>query len=229
MPKPKLSIVTVVLNGRKTIQNTIRSIEVQTFSDFEYIVVDGGSIDGTLDILNNKRIDILIKGPDLGIYDAMNKGINAANGELVYFLGADDVLCDANVISDVLGVYKKQDFIYGNIESKRSRLSLKGGNMPSHQALFINRQRIIGLKMFDTTYSIAGDFDMLCRSIKQGFKGEYFDRTIAICGTSGVSSTNRERLDKEKYQIIKNHFGKVWATWYLWKKRMRRLLFDFLH
>ena len=99
-----VSVVTVVRNGIKTIEQTILSVINQDYHDFEYIIIDGVSTDGTLEILNkySDKISKIISEPDVGIYDAMNKGIALANGDWVYFLGCDDVLYESSTLSRIL-------------------------------------------------------------------------------------------------------------------------------
>ena len=99
----KISIITVSYNAAKTIEQTISSVVNQTYQDIEYIIIDGGSTDGTMDIIRKyeDRIAYWISEPDKGIYDAMNKGIDVATGDYVYFLGADDRLVDANIIDKI--------------------------------------------------------------------------------------------------------------------------------
>ena len=117
---PKISIIIVVHNAAKTLKFAINSIFEQSYKNVEVVVIDGGSTDGTLEILKNNKAEnlIWISEPDKGIYDAMNKGIRICSGEWLYFLGADDQLYDKNVLanifqnSNVSGV----EFLYGNVK-----------------------------------------------------------------------------------------------------------------
>ena len=107
---PSISIVTAVYNGNNTIEETIRSVISQTYDNFEYIVIDGSSSDGTIEKLMqyDDQIDYWISEPDKGVYDALNKGIDLARGEWIYFLGADDVLVDSNVLKRIFEIRAKR-------------------------------------------------------------------------------------------------------------------------
>jgi glycosyltransferase involved in cell wall biosynthesis len=106
----KVSIVTICLNSEKTIEDTIRSVVSQTYPEIEYVVVDGGSKDGTLDIIDKyqKRIDKFVSEPDKGMYDAMNKGLNVASGEIIGFLNSDDLYASADVIDKIVSTIKEK-------------------------------------------------------------------------------------------------------------------------
>lgn len=114
---PLVSIITASFNCCATIEQTINSVTSQTFPNREYIIIDGGSTDGTVDILNrfDSAIDYWISEPDKGIYDALNKGIRLARGEWIYFIGADDTLADENVFSVVFSRHFDSKFIYGDV------------------------------------------------------------------------------------------------------------------
>ena len=116
----KVSVITVCFNAAPTIERTIRSVCSQTGANVEYIVVDGGSTDGTLEILGRHagRIDRLVSEKDEGIFDAMNKGIGLSSGDVVYFLNADDYFVDARVLADVARAFEEDParaFVYGNV------------------------------------------------------------------------------------------------------------------
>ena len=106
----KVSVITVCYNTAECIENAITSVLSQTYKDIEYIIIDGRSTDGTLDIINNYResISTLVSEKDNGIYDAMNKGIGIATGEVIYFLNSDDVLFDEDVIGDIVTEFKNR-------------------------------------------------------------------------------------------------------------------------
>src|SRR5690606_12018670 len=112
---PKISIITVVYNNVRDIEYTIRSVISQTYPNIEYIVIDGASTDGTLDVINNyrDRINVVISEKDRGIYDAMNKGLATASGDYVLFLNSGDELFDDNSIQNVVEEGKGADIIYG--------------------------------------------------------------------------------------------------------------------
>ena len=115
----KISVITVCYNEAATIEKTLESIFNQTYQNIEFIVIDGGSTDGTLDIIEKykDKIAYFVSEPDEGIYNAMNKGIKASSGEVLYFLNANDTLYSDDVLETVVSVFEKgnYDFVYGNI------------------------------------------------------------------------------------------------------------------
>jgi glycosyltransferase involved in cell wall biosynthesis len=179
----KISVVTVAFNAAGTIEDTIRSVASQTYSDVEHIVVDGASTDGTLDVIGRyrKHIARLISEPDQGIYDAMNKGLNLATGEVIGFLNADDVYAGTTVLEKVSANMAKDglDALFGdavfvnphrpNQPSRRYRSErfrperIGWGWMPAHPALFLKRAVYERFGTFRTDYRIAGDFELVAR------------------------------------------------------------------
>ena len=151
---PLITIITVSYNAVRTIENTILSVLNQVYLDIEYIIIDGGSTDGTLDIIKKyqEKIAYWVSEPDKGIYDAMNKGIEKATGDYLFFLGADDILME-NAIQKIFGDNLSTKFlmIYGNVmydnnNIVKSRFSYKTflHNTIHHQATFYSR------KLFDS-------------------------------------------------------------------------------
>jgi glycosyltransferase involved in cell wall biosynthesis len=180
--KPLVSVVTVVYNGEKHIEQTIRSVLEQSYRPVEYIVVDGGSTDGTIDILAKygDRIDYWISEPDKGISDAMNKGILLSTGELIAHLHADDFFANPSVLSCVCSEYlRRQGILWmtgginivareGKIleEIKARKYSYKRlirGNILLHPATFVTRQAFEKVGVFDTGYRYAMDYDLWLR------------------------------------------------------------------
>lgn len=180
----KFSIVTVCYNSAQTIEDTLRSVASQTWPEIEHIVVDGGSRDGTLAIVERYRQSVskVISEPDHGIYDAMNKGVQAATGDVIGFLNADDVYAHINVLRDVGDLMKQEclDALFGDVEfftSKNPALAVRRyssarfrperiswGWMPAHPALFMRREVFQRTGPFRTDYRIAGDFEFVARA-----------------------------------------------------------------
>ena len=174
----KITIITVSYNAVATIEQTISSVVHQDYPHIEYIIVDGGSTDGTVDIIKKYESHGIrwISEPDHGIYDAMNKGVQMASGDYIYFLGADDWLCSSEVmraVSDVIHVHAGFSFYMGNvllyqniyrlIQRKRVDITvenLKRGEMCPHQGLFTSRTLM--QEGFDTEYRIAADYEFFC-------------------------------------------------------------------
>ena len=189
MLSTKISIITVVYNAVATIEQTILSVVKQDYSNIEYIIVDGGSTDGTLDIIKKyeDKIEHWVSEPDYGIYDAMNKGLTYATGDYIYYLGADDCLLAPNSISQVVSFLQDNpevdvlcasvmmvDTVYRIEKVYSSNFSeadvLSGYNTP-HQGMFVRRE-ILQKHRFDTSYHIAADY--------KNFLKFYLDQNIAL-------------------------------------------------
>jgi len=184
----KISVITVCYNSAGTIASAMQSVTNQTYADLEYIIVDGASKDETLDIIrqNAGRVTKLISEKDRGIYDAMNKGIAAATGDIICFLNSDDVYQDNGVLQRVADVMQdvSLDAILGDVAFVRAdrpetiirryrsdRFTpdrLAWGWMPAHPAMFIRRSVYDKYGGFRTDFRIAGDFDFIARSFGKG-------------------------------------------------------------
>lgn len=217
----KITIITVVFNGEKTIARTLKSVIAQNHVGVEHIIVDGASTDGTLSVLEKfqKNISKLISEPDKGIYDAMNKGLKLASGEIIGILNADDYYANPNVLKDICHIFESPeiDAVYGNVEYFSSanpeyviriyssahfhpdKLSI--GVMPAHPALFLRKRVYEKYGLFDINYKIAGDFDLIARIFKDGnLKSIYVPRVLTRMQTGGVSNKsigNTILLNKE--------------------------------
>jgi len=217
---PKVSVITVSFNASKTIEATITSVLSQSYKNIEYIIVDGKSTDDTLKIAGKykNRISKIVSEKDRGLYDAMNKGVKLAKGEIIYFLNADDVLKDNKVVARVANAFSSEiDFVYGDVEfaypdeNKKIRISriasiseLKKGNMPPHQGTFAKKE-LLQKYPFDLNYRSSADFDFFCRVIKSGAKSKKLDFVVAVNAMGGVSSGSVSF--KETEEIVKKNFG----------------------
>lgn len=180
----KISIITVSFNSSLTIRDTIESVVAQSFTNIEYIIIDGGSNDGTLSIINEykDKITKVVSEPDYGIYDAMNKGINAATGDIVGMLNSDDFFENNDVLSNVANAFSldsSADIVFGDIvfvrpdnlnkivryySSVRFRVwKLRFGWMPPHPATFVRRSVYDAYGLYNLQYSIAADFEIFVR------------------------------------------------------------------
>lgn len=180
----KVSIVTVCYNSAATIRDTIESVLSQTYPNIEYIVVDGASKDGTMRVVKEyaEKIEKVISEPDEGIYDAMNKGIQAASGDVIGILNSDDYYEDPETIERVVAAFKANptaDVVFGDIVfvapeqlekvvryygSGRFRAwKLRFGWMPPHPATFVKRQAYGAVGLYSTHYRISADYEMFVR------------------------------------------------------------------
>lgn len=215
--KLKISIITVCLNSAETIESTIKSVITQDYSNFEYIIIDGKSSDDTLGIIRRykQKIAVMISEKDNGIYDAMNKAISLANGDFLFFLGADDQLCP-NILTQIVPYLEKnrQAVHYGQILLSPSN-KIFGGKFNkwrlihrniAHQSIFYPAQ-IFKIRKFDETYKIAADWEMNLFLKGQSTKFEYNGLIVAVYNTTGLSSQPDGVFYKNRREIIKKHFG----------------------
>ena len=203
----KISIITVVYHAADTIEQTIRSVVEQDYPNIEYIIIDGGSTDGTLDVIKKyeDRIAYWVSEPDKGIYDAMNKGLSAATGDYIYYLGADDCLYDTAVISKIVSCLKSEvepdvlcgavDPVYRIEKVYRSFFSeeavLSGYNAP-HQGMFV-RRAILNQHPFDTNYRVAADYkNFLILYLDSNIILRQTDLIVAYYANDGVSGSEIE-------------------------------------
>jgi glycosyltransferase involved in cell wall biosynthesis len=226
---PLISVVTVVRNGEVHLERAIRSVLSQSYGNVEYIVVDGGSTDGTLDILRkyDDRIDYWVSEPDRGIYDAMNKGIALATGELIGLLNSDDdYLPDA--LSEVARSYEtspgKDVVITGRwnvlFDNKDLGISLS----PSlkfhslricHQATFIPKQVYEAHGTYDTRYRYSADLEMAVRLHASGVPFLLLDSTLVNYRAFGASGLNFHRTGKEQSDILQKYLP--WKSVFLFR------------
>ena len=211
---PKITIITVVFNGEKTIERTIYSVLSQNYNNIEYIIVDGGSNDKTLEIIHKYKQIKLISEKDDGIYDAMNKGIHIATGDFILFLGADDVLLTNETINDVLlhGLYNDA-LNFGNVYFKNSSMiyfgifnetSLLHQNV-CHQAIFYPTW-YLKENNFNLTYKIYADWELNIRALKK-LRLNYINIPITLFNETGISSKRKDSFIKDKKKIIRKTLG----------------------
>ena len=221
--KPLLSVITVVYNNVEHIERTILSIVNQTYSAIEYIVIDGGSTDGTLEILNRfkKNIAVLISEPDNGIYDAMNKGLKMATGEYVVFMNSGDEFYDNSTVKQIFKTSENADIYYGETEMLDENLvnmgtrrhqaplqlkleSFKYGMSVSHQAILIKKNIV---KNYDAKYQLSADIDWILDAIVKADKIVNTQIVIAKYLMGGLSKKRHLQSLKERYQIFKKYYG----------------------
>lgn len=228
--RPLISIVTVVFNGEHFIGKTLTSLKNQNFDDYEYIVVDGGSIDNTLKAIEASGVNVtqLISEKDNGIYDAMNKAIALASGEWIAFLNAGDQFVD-NVLSTSAKILREPaiDILYGDVfidkdgllELDEARdISLLNHDLPfCHQSTFV-RSGILKQLRFSDNYKICADYDFFLRAAKSGARFKKVNFPIAIFEYGGISSGLSSRYFKEKIAILyKNHSNLIDKAKYILK------------
>ena len=227
-----LSIITITYNAEQFLERTIQSILAQTDQNFEYIIVDGKSKDGTLRIASTykNRVNQLISEPDEGLYDAMNKGLKLAKGDFVWFMNAGDEINDKETVSRIAQSVSEQiDVLYGDtyfvnnegeIQGLRSEITphrlpknlkwqdMKLGMLVCHQS-FIARKSIAPFYMKN---NLSADIDWEIECLKRAKEVKYLDFVVSKYLTGGVSNQQLKRSLLDRYEVLKKHFGFVGAV-----------------
>lgn len=200
--RPLVSIITVVYNAERFLDATIQSVINQTYENKEYIIIDGGSDDNTLDIIKKYEefIDCWISEPDRGIYDAMNKGISLCSGSIIGLINSGDIYTKDAVLSCVQEYIRTNEpsILIGDCKALLSELSNKwliySGNpsylpykMLPHPSVFVPLSVYQANGLFDTNFKIASDYDFLCRCYTNGVKFTHINQVLAIANPRGVS------------------------------------------
>ncbi len=225
----KVSIITVVYNGGKTLKDTILSVASQVYPDIEYIVIDGSSTDSTMEIIETHRDEIqtIVSEPDKGMYDAMNKGIMLASGDIIGILNADDVYDNENCISSVVNEFKANkvqavcgDLVYvepnnlNKIVRFYSSENFKTymfayGIMPAHPAFFVKKECYEMFGFFKTDYLISADFELVTRFLStNGVSFSCLSKVLVRMRTGGMSTKgiqNNWIINKEIIRACKEN------------------------
>jgi glycosyltransferase involved in cell wall biosynthesis len=218
---PLFSIITVVYNGEKHLEQTIKSVVNQKYKNFEYIIIDGGSTDGTLKIIEkyNEHLDYWVSEPDEGIYEAMNKGIQLARGELIGLINADDFY-EPDALEKIAEAYrtKKIEAVYvGNDYILQDDLSLRyrhyatkdywNGMTVRHQAMFVHRNIYRDMGGYSTDYRFASDYDFLLRIVAEDVALIFIDKFIVNYRNTGKTSIYYKASLREARTINRNYYG----------------------
>lgn len=235
----KISIITSVFNNKQTISESIDSVLSQTYSNIEYIIIDGASTDGTVDIIKQyyNKISTFISEPDKGIYDGLNKGISLATGDVVGFLHSDDLYQNNKVIETVVEAFKQYevDSIYGDltyvdkvdtnkvirywVSGDFSLKKLRRGWMPPHPTFFVKRSVYEQAGNFDTGFKIAADYDLILRCLGKHKVSTHYIPDILIKmrvgGESNKSLKNIIQKSKEDLRALKdNEIGHIGSLFF---------------
>lgn len=220
MNNPLVSIITVVFNGEKHLEQTIKSVLEQTYANIEYIIIDGKSTDGTIKIIKKyeTKISTFISEKDTGIYNAMNKGLALATGKIVGILNADDYYYP-ETIQLVVEKFEQSnaDVVYGNMTKLRTfnekecfkevqpDISLMEKTMPIfHPATFVKKELYEKIGTFNEKYKLSADYDFIYRAYKADAVFEYIPQPLTVFRIDGATSTNCKSY-KEGYQILKSN------------------------
>lgn len=237
MKQPVFSIITITYNAVHWLERTISSIVDQSYPNIEYILIDGGSTDGTVDIIERHHSDFAcwISEPDKGLYDAMNKGLKRATGDYVWFINAGDTLCGSDCIQRIVSSLQNRsilpDIIYGEtmiVDENGQSLGLrrlkapevltwksfKMGMLVCHQSFIVKRELA---PFYDLQYRYSADFDWCIRCMKKAVTFHNTHEVISDFLEGGTSSIQRKASLKERYRIMCKYYGKISTSlWHLW-------------
>lgn len=215
----KVSIITISYNSEKTIEQTLKAVKNQTYPHIEHIIIDGNSTDQTLKTCNKyTHISKILSEPDKGVYDAFNKGIKLATGDLIGFLNSDDVFADNTAIETIVRAFDADlDCVYGNlnyINSKgniirkwRSKTFTNGAFkkawMPAHPTFYCKRDVYNRVGSYDESFRIAGDFELMLRFFeKEKIRSKFINKVLVNMLEGGISNQGL----KSKMEILKEEF-----------------------
>lgn len=218
MKKNMVSIITPCLNSEKTIRQTVESVLQQTYEDIEYIIIDGKSSDRTLEIICEYVSSFqgrmqYISEQDNGIYDAMNKGIAQATGDIIGIINSDDWY-ERDAVEEIVKCFMNTDaeVVYGEEwilnENRQREYHTYHMGFPPHPGMFVRREAYQKYGMYDLKYQIASDWDLILRFMAGGVPFERIDRIVANYSKSGVSSVRSLACAKETYEIELKYLGK---------------------
>ena len=221
---PKISIITVCFNSVKTIADTLRSVREQTYENIEHIVIDGGSKDGTLDVIAREGTHVarLVSERDRGIYDAMNKGIALATGEIIGFINADDFYASVDAIQRVAEVFRHPcvDACYGDLcyvrpvdtkavvrywrAAEFKPGAFTAGWCPPHPTFFVRRQVYERFGNFDLSYRIAADVDLMIRFLEvQHVRVKYLPHVLVRMRMGGTTNRSLRNIARQNSEILR--------------------------
>lgn len=230
----KISVITITFNAEQFLRETMQSVLDQSYTNIEYIIVDGKSTDGTVEIIKSfedgmkaKSIEFRwISEPDSGLYDAMNKGLRMATGDFVWFVNAGDRIFDGTIaqkVTDAFVANEQADVVYGQTQiidqngtpcGERHKIapkdlqfkSLLNGLVVCHQSIVVRRSVAPN---YNLQYHYSADYDWVCGALKQSRGNVYIDGYMSKFMISGISAKNRKASWGERYKIMRRHFGLV--------------------
>lgn len=220
---PVLSIITVVYNNVEGIERTIQSVVNQSYDRIQYLIIDGGSTDGTLEVIKkySAHVDYFISEPDRGIYDAMNKGLANATGEYVLFMNSGDEIWSLSTVERVFDSASNADIYYGETEMFNAKWeslgrrrhhvpvtfnwkSFRYGMCVSHQAIYIRRALV---DPYDLSYQLSADIDWIIKAAKKAEKIVNVHQYVAKYLVGGMSKKRHLASLWERFRILKKHYG----------------------
>lgn len=220
----KFSIITVSYNSSSYIEETIKSVQKQNYKNIEHIFIDGSSTDGTLEIINKykRETDILVSESDNGIYDAMNKGIRMASGDIICFINSDDFYIDSDAISNIAGVFLENsvDCVFANINYVKADdpsnvvrkwvsgefifNSFKKGWHPAHPAFFVKKGIYDEYGLFNTNFILAADFEIMLRFLEcKKISNCYLNKAIINMRLGGATNGSFRNIINQNLECLR--------------------------
>ncbi len=241
----KISIITICYNSSKSIADAIDSVLDQTYPNIEYLIIDGKSKDNTVEIIQSygDKISRFVSEPDKGIYDALNKGLKMASGDVIGFMHSDDIFANSSILEKVAHLFESNpiDSVYGDLQyvykhdtnkilrhwktGEYSRAKLKMGWMPPHPSFYVKKSVYDKLGGFNTKYRIAADYDTMLRFLgKHQISSKYLPEVMVKMRVGGASNRSLKNIinkTKEDWQAIQdNQFGNIFTLIF---KNLRKL------
>ena len=231
----KISIITITYNSASSLQRALDSVQSQTYKDIEHVIIDGASTDGTRKLIEayakqHKNVK-WVSEKDNGIYDAINKGIRLATGDVIGFLHSDDMFYSVDSIGQIAAAFEQNqaDVVYGDLQYMHGNKvvrrwksnafnprALKYGWMPPHPTVYVRREVYQQVGEYDSWFRISADYDMILRIFTAGYNTHYIPEVLVCMETGGASNKNtKARLSKtmEDYIVLKkNHVGAGYLT-----------------
>lgn len=226
---PKISIITICYNSKRTIENTIKSIVSQSYVNREYIIVDGGSTDGTLSVIDRYRdsVDVVVSEPDNGISDAFNKGIRLATGEVVVLINADDLLLPEALVKVADAWTEDTDLLMTNVIMKDSLTGFECREVPStdfplmpffrhvaHQGAYVSKACYERYGLYDTEIRWPMDLEFMVRASVSGARFRYADIDTAVFMSGGTTNSNGIMKKRRDYiRLVRKNGGSMLQAW----------------
>lgn len=230
----RLSIITINKNNSAGLQKTIESVIHQTFTDYEFIIIDGSSTDSSVDIIkkSSEHISHWISEPDKGVYHAMNKGIALSKGEYCYFLNSGDRLVHNTTLKKVFSINPYQDVIFGNLILQKGRKRIRGKkeisffdvyhNIIKHQASFVKKELLLKNGCYNESFKIIADCEFMIKTVGLGKATyQYLNTDVAFFDTNGISYNNK-RVITERNMVENRYIPKMMQPDYAFLKKNYR-------
>lgn len=247
----KISIITVVYNNERTIKDALESVLGQSYKNIEYVIIDGKSTDNTVSIIKGyeNKLGYFVSEKDNGLYDAMNKGIQAATGDIIGILNSDDLYEDFEVIADIMEQFNNDadlDILYGNLVYVKNNDTntvvrkwnsksyyerfFENGNVPAHPALFVKKSVYDRVGLFNLKYKLAADYELMLRMLKKyNFKIKYINRLVVKMRLGGATNQSFTNIINQNKEIIKAwKDNSLNAPFYLMPLRIFKRLIQFI-